>query len=38
VTGDEVEAVEVDVVEPDERADLMVEQGRLDAQLAQCLF
>ena len=38
VAGDEVEAIEVDVVEPGARADLVVEQGQLDAQRAQRLL
>jgi hypothetical protein len=35
VAGDEVEAIEVDVLEIEVCADAMVEQGKLDAQLAQ---
>jgi hypothetical protein len=35
VTIDEVQAVEVDVPELEARADVMVEQRKLDAELAQ---
>jgi hypothetical protein len=35
MAGDEVEAIEVDVLEIEASADLMVEQGQLDPQLAQ---
>jgi hypothetical protein len=38
VAGDEVEAVEVDVPEIKLSADVMVEQGQLDAQLPQGLL
>jgi hypothetical protein len=35
VASDEVEAIEVDILEIKVCADVMVEQGQLDAQLAQ---
>ena len=38
VAGDEVEAIQVDVVEPGVRADLVVEQRELDAQRPQRLL
>jgi len=38
VAGDEVEAIEVDVVETGPRADLVVEQRELDAQRPQRLL
>jgi len=38
VASDEIEAIEVDILEIKVGADVMVEQGQLDAQLAQRLF
>ena len=35
VPVDEIKAVQVDVLEVNARADVMVEKGQLDAQLAQ---
>ena len=35
VPVDEIKAVQIDVLEINARADVMVEQGQLDAQLAQ---
>jgi hypothetical protein len=38
VAGDEIKAVEIDVADLDPAADVMVEQGQLDAQIAQQLL